>query len=100
MKQSGSCRARPALPLVLADQLQLVVADRFEAQPDQIQATDPTNPHDADKGFDRPTKIRGIDTTKTDLATRLGPKMRSSINTPTPETEISAAGKRSVFRPC
>ncbi len=29
----------------------------------------------------------------------LAPKTRSSINTPTPETEMSAAGRRSVFPP-
>ena len=50
--------ASPGTSACIRGSTPTVVADRFEAQPDQIQATDPANPHDTDKASDRPTKIR------------------------------------------
>ncbi len=55
---------------------QLFVVNRLEAQADQMPASHPADPHQADKGFDRAGQFRGFDAAGPDLAGRSPAKHR------------------------
>jgi len=76
LDQYLGCDRALAAGFVDLQDVQLLVADRLETQAHQELLADPADPHDTDKGLDRPGQFGGFNAADADGTARLGTKHR------------------------
>lgn len=83
--------------LVGLENVQLLVADRFESQADQELLPDPPNSHDADKRLDRRGQLGRFDATDPHRPTRFGAKHGNIKHDADPTDRNIGQGKFIIF---